>query len=492
MLQPLRVLFVAPELAPWMKSGGLGDVAHALPLALRQIGVDVRVLAPAYSPLKQAHPDARPVAAFPSLGGSFPPARLFEAETADGLPLLLIDCPAAYERAGSAYQDASGHDWHDNHLRFGLLSRITALLGRNDSPYSWLPRVVHCNDWPCGLAPAYLHYDGHPHVPTVMTVHNLAFQGNFAAAAVAELALPAHAFAVDGVEFYGQLSFLKSGLHFADRLTTVSPRYAEEIQTPEYGCGLDGLLRSRRERLTGILNGIDTQRWNPAADPLIARPYDRTKLEAKADNKRQLQAQLGLPIDTAVPLLGCVARVTYQKGLDLLPQIGDELAALPAQLALLGQGEKPLEEALRALARRFPANFAVVIGYDEALAHLIEAGADMFLMPSRFEPCGLNQMYSLRYGTPPVARATGGLADTVVDCNPATVAANSANGFLFGEPSAGALLAAVRRAIEAWKDPALWRRLKDNGMSRDFGWAEAARRYRSIYGELTQNRPRRV
>ncbi|MFZ5508613.1 MAG: glycogen synthase GlgA [Pseudomonadota bacterium] len=507
--ESLRVLFVTPELAPWVKSGGLGDVAHALPHALRRIGIDVRVLTPAYPALLRAFPDARPAADL-ELGAALGSATVLETVTADGLPLLLLHSPRFYQRGGNAYQDERGTDWGDNHLRFGALSRAAALLaaapGRDPetSPQGsttlpslawgggaggegrpWRPRVVHCNDWPCGLAPAYLRYAGQAPAASVMTVHNLAFQGNFPPATLGGLGLPSQAFAIDGVEFYGQVSFLKAGLQLADRITTVSPTYAEEIQSAEHGCGLDGLLRYRRDRLTGILNGIDTERWNPATDPFLARRYDAASLEHKADNKRALQLRMGLPPDGSLPLLGCVARITHQKGLDLLPEIAAELAALPVQLALLGQGEPALEARLLQMAHDYPQRFAVMLGYDEPLAHLIEGGADAFLMPSRFEPCGLNQMYSLRYGTPPVVRATGGLADTVADCNPLTLAAGSANGFTFREPTSAALLAAVRRAVDAWHQPALWRRLQENGMARDFGWTDAARRYRAVYVQAT-------
>jgi starch synthase len=482
--ESLRVLFVTPELAPWVKSGGLGDVAYALPHALRRIGIDVRVLVPAYPALVHAFPDARPAADL-ELGAALGSATVLQTVTADGLPLLLLRSPRYYQRDGSAYQDEGGTDWGDNHLRFGALSRAAALLAGGASSYPWRPRVVHCNDWPCGLAPAYLRYSGQAPAASVMTVHNLAFQGNFPPATLGELGLPPQAFALDGVEFYGQVSFLKAGLQLADYITTVSPTYAEEIQSAAYGCGMDGLLRYRRDRLTGILNGIDTERWNPATDPFLARRYDAASLEHKADNKRALQARMGLAPDASVPLLGCVARITHQKGLDLLPEIAAELAALPVQLALLGRGEPALEARLQQMARDHPQRFAVVLGYDESLAHLIEGGADAFLMPSRFEPCGLNQMYSLRYGTPPVARATGGLADTVVDCNPLTLAVGSANGFIFREPASAALLAAVRRAADAWRQPALWRRLQENGMARDFGWTDAARRYGVLYAQVT-------
>lgn len=472
----MRVLYVTPEIAPWMKSGGLGDVSHSLPLALRRLGVDVRLLLPAYPPIKHAFPEARPALALPY--GAFASATLLEATSPEGLPLLLLDCPACYAREGSAYQDDKGRDWPDNHLRFGLLCRVAAHLGSQDSPLAWRPQIIHCHDWPSGLVPAYLRYGGSSAAATVFTVHNMAFQGNFPPATLRELGLPATAFTLEGVEFYGQVSFLKAALQLADRITTVSPTYAAEIQTREFGCGMDGLLRYRRERLTGILNGIDVDLWNPATDPLIARNYDYHTIESKAENKRQLQARMGLRQDDSLPLLGCVARITHQKGLDLLLEIGEALAAMPVQLALLGKGDAALEAGLTAMCRAHPQSFGLVLGYDEALAHLIEAGADAFLMPSRFEPCGLNQMYSQRYGTPPIVRTTGGLADTVTDYG---TGSDDATGFVFREASGAALLQAIRRACAAWRQSTVWRRLQANGMHQDFSWNHAASLYQSVY-----------
>jgi starch synthase len=479
----LRVLFVTPELAPWVKSGGLGDVSAALPAALRAIGIDVRLLVPAYPPLRAACVDVRPVTQTLRLGAAFAPAKLLAAQPG-AVPLILVECAAYYERKGGAYQDSRGKDWPDSHLRFGLLSRVAALLGTVQSPLDWKPHVVHCHEWPAGLAPAYLRHAGGTHSATLMTIHNVAFQGLFPLAAVTALGLPPQSFSMDGVEFHGQLSFLKAGIVYADRISTVSPTYAREIQTEELGCGLDGLLRHRSRDLAGILNGIDDDVWNPATDAVIPQRYDRAHLQRKAANKRALQRKLGLAPQGGIPLLGVVSRLTHQKGLDLLLEIAASVIEHPAQLAVLGSGESGLETALRELAARFPGRAGCVIGYDEALAHLIEAGADIFVMPSRYEPCGLNQMYSMRYGTVPVVRATGGLADTVTDCNDHTLADGSATGFTFGEPTGAALLAAIGRALEAWSDQAGWRRLQENGMARDFGWQASARRYVELYETL--------
>jgi len=482
----MKILFATPELAPWMKSGGLGEISLSLPDALHEAGMDVRILVPAYAPLLAAFPDARVLAEFPQPGGSLMPARLLEARTGKGVPLLLIDCPGYYVRAGSAYLDGEGNDFADNHLRFGLLSRIAALLAGSENPLRWRPDVLHCNDWPCGLAPAYLNYMAGNKAATVMSIHNLAFQGIFQADTLDALGLPAAAFATEGAEYWDKLSFMKAGLHFAQRITTVSPRYAEEIQSEEFGYGFAGLLRWRRADLTGILNGIDMDVWDPSRDIHLPQRYEFAHMRGKEANKTALRQRLGLAQASSCPLFGAVSRITHQKGLDLLTEIGEDIALLPAQLVLLGAGDKHLEASLLGLAGRHPGQFSVTIGYDEGLAHQIEAGSDIFLMPSRFEPCGLNQMYSLRYGTPPLVRATGGLADTVVDCSAATLADGTASGFVFADATAQALLDTIRRAVAAWHDRALWRKLQRNGMLLDFSWARAADAYKAIYAELSK------
>jgi starch synthase len=484
----LRVLFATSECAPLAKTGGLGDVSAALPPALRRSKIDVKVLLPGYDGVLDAAGRGKQLAA---LTLSAPPVecRLIAAELPSGVPLIVVDSPALYRRDGGPYQDAAGADWPDNAVRFGVLSQVAALLGGNGSPLDWRPHIVHCNDWQTGLAPAYLRYQAGPRASTVMTVHNLAFHGSFPPELVARLGLPPESYAMEGLEFYGSMSFLKAGLFYADAITTVSPTYARQIQTADYGSGMDGLLRARDAALTGIANGIDTAVWNPAADPLIERRYGSRTLNLKGVNKEALQRRLRLAADSDVPLLGIVTRYTHQKGSDLVAAAMPGLADVPVQLAALGSGERAHEDALRALAAQHRGKIAVAIGFDEALAHLIEAGADMFLMPSRFEPCGLNQMYSQRYGTPPVARATGGLVDTIVDCTPETLAAGAATGFLFTEPAAEDLAAAVRRAIGVYRDRAAWRSLQRNGMARDFGWAGPAARYAEVYRRVA-NDPR--
>ena len=479
----LRVLFVTPECAPFTRTGGLGDVSAALPAALKRLRVDVRIMMPGYPGVLAAVPDARELA---TLELAAPPSdlRLLAAQTPGGVPLLVLDCAPLYRRGDGPYQSATGEDWTDNGLRFGVLSQAAAILGSAASPLGWRPDVVHCNDWQTALAPAYLHYTAARHAAAVMTVHNLAFHGGFAPDLVPVLGLPPASYAIDGLEFYGRMSFLKAGLVYADAITTVSPTYAREIQSETHGNGMDGVLRMRREALTGIVNGIDTRAWNPAADPLIACRYGAQTLHFKRANKEALQRRLHLAADPDIPLLGVVSRFTHQKGTDVLAAALAELAALPAQFAALGSGERVHEEAMRAAAARHPGRMSVTIGFDDELAHLVEAGADMFLMPSRFEPCGLNQMYSQRYGTPPVARATGGLVDTVVDCTPATLAAGTATGFLFEEATAPGLVAAARRAVATYRNREAWQALQRNGMARDFSWAASARRYSELYRRL--------
>jgi starch synthase len=473
----MKVLFATSEIAPWVKTGGLGDVAAALPPALRQAGIDVRVLVPYYPALRKAFPpDKAPeVVELRDFGAEFADAALRIAKAPDGTPLILLDCPAYFDRAGNPYLGPEGHDWLDNYLRFGLLSRVAAWLGSEANRLPWRPTVIHCNDWQTGLAPAYLKLLPGARARSLITVHNLAFQGLFAAEALDDLGLPAHAWSMDGVEFYGQLSFLKAGLHYADAITTVSPTYAAEIQTDAEGMGLAGLLRHRTAQLSGIINGIDTAAWNPMRDAHLPFAYDADSLAAKKQNKSALQREIGLAVRDDLPLLGVVSRLTSQKGLDLVAELEKQIAALPAQLVVLGSGDKALETEFQRLAELHSGQFAVRIGFNEGLAHRIEAGADLFLMPSRFEPCGLNQMYSLRYGTPPVVRATGGLADTVID---------GVNGFVFKEATAAALLLALQRAVATWHDRKVWQAMQTDGMDRDVSWAKPAAQYAALYAKL--------
>lgn len=483
----MRVLFVTSEISPVIKTGGLADVSAALPAALLEMGVDIRVLLPGYPQVIKALPKLKLAVDFsvhdlPGLS-VFPSSRLLFGNLPGGIPIYVLDCPDMYLRGGGIYQDENGYDWADNAQRFGLFSNVASLLGSASTPISWKPHIVHCNDWQSGLVPAYLQYEKAP-ARTVMTIHNLAFQGNFPADVLPGLGLPWDCFQPDGVEFYGNLSFMKAGLYYADQITTVSPSYAKEIQTADLGFGMQGLLAHRSQVLTGILNGIDINEWNTATDPYLAHHYDFNHLSGKTANKSELQKYFGLHINPDIPLFGLVSRFTHQKGLDLVLEAAEKLISLPAQLVLLGSGEVEMQRTVLALAHQYSGKMAVHIGFDEKLAHMIEAGADVFLMPSRFEPCGLNQMYSQRYGTLPVVHATGGLIDTVIDYSPATLANGTASGFVFSTMEASNLQIALKHAISAYRDKKIWKALQEICMRKDFSWNASAKAYFKIYSDL--------
>ena len=471
----MRILFATSEARPLIKTGGLADVSGALPAALREIGLDCRLLLPGYPAVLAGVDGARPVCNFGDQLGGLPggvEASLLEAATPDnGVPLYILDAPELFRREGGPYQDITGHDHPDNALRFAVFSKAAAILASSDSPLEWRPDILHCNDWQTGLAPAYLRLSGQS-VATIMTVHNLAYQGIFPPADLATADLPPESFSVSGVEYYGNLSFLKAGLFYANRITTVSPTYAEEIRQPALGMGMQGLLTTRGSDLVGILNGIDTAEWNPSSDLYLPYGYSVRAPSGKKRCKVKLQQDLNLEPSKEAPLFGVIARLAQQKGLDLIVAVAAGILQRGGQIALLGTGEKTLETAFRDLSERHPGKVAAVIGYDEGLAHRIEAGADIFLMPSRFEPCGLNQLYSLRYGAVPVVHATGGLKDTVED---------GVTGFVFQEPTPHALWRAIHRALSAYTDPKIWQRIMRAGMSRDFSWEKSARDYAALY-----------
>ena len=484
MRAPLRVLQVAAEIFPYVKTGGLADVVGALPQALAEQGADVRLLLPGIPAIADALREGRSVV---ECGPCFGAARvsLRRGQLADsGLRAYVIDAPWLYRRTGGPYQDADGDDWADNLQRFALLGWAAAHLASGELDPSWAPEVVHAHDWHAALTCAYLA--GHPgrQAATVFTVHNLAFAGLFPLAEFPLLGLPSRFLTYEGLEYHQQISFMKAGLVYADRVTTVSPTYAREIATPAFGCGLDGVIRSRGAEMSGILNGVDTTVWNPATDPLIAHRYSAEDPAAKAHDKAVLQAEIGLTVRPRSPVFGVVSRLTSQKGLDLL------LGALPAllrsggQLALQGAGEPALEKAFVAAAASHPGEVAVRIGYDEAFAHRLVAGADALLVPSRFEPCGLTQLYALRYGTLPVVRRAGGLADTVVDASGEALREGRATGFVFDEPTSAALRGAIERAVAAYAQPAHWARLMRQAMAQDFSWRGAAERYLELYREI--------
>ncbi len=397
----------------------------------------------------------------------------------------LADYGPAYDRAGGPYLDPLGHPWEDNAERFALLAHVAAAIALGQAGVSWQPDVVHANDWQTGLTPVFM-MNAAQRPATVFTIHNLAYQGLFDQAMLARLGLPESLWTPQALEFHGQLSFIKGGLVFCDMLSTVSPTYAREIQTPDLGFGLDGLLRYRTDRLVGILNGIDDKEWDPAHDPQISRNYDFNRIREKLTNKRALQVEYGLTPDPRAPLIGMVSRLVRQKGVDLALASVPYLLQGPAQLVFLGLGDRDYENTLQALAKRHPGRVAARIGYDEAAAHRIESGADMFLMPSRFEPCGLNQLYSLRYGTVPIVRRVGGLADTVVDATEENQRAATATGIVFDGDSPAALVAALARALSLYRDPNRWVSLMVRGMQQDFSWRASAQRYIDLYHSARQ------
>ena len=476
----MRVLSVASELFPLVKTGGLADVAGALPTALAGLGVEMRTLLPGYPAVLAGLQAGEVVHGQELMGGQ---ARLLAGRIAPDVELLVLDAPHLYARPGNPYLGPDGTDWPDNHRRFGALGRIAADIGMGSLP-GWRPDVVHAHDWQAALAPVWLAFAAAPRPATVLTVHNLAFQGLFPAWTAHDLGLPPEGFGIEGYESWGRVGFLKGGLYFADRLTTVSPTYAREIQTEAEGMGLHGLLRSRARDLVGITNGIDEEVWDPATDRHVPAPYAASTLDGKAEAKWRLQERMGLAVEPAALLLAVVSRLTEQKGLDLLLAQLPLLLARGGQLALLGSGQPWLEAGFRTAALAHPGRIACFFGYDEPLSHLFQAGADAILVPSRFEPCGLTQLYGLRYGTVPVVARVGGLADTVVDANEAALVDGIATGLQFSPPGVEALGTALERAFELWAQPAVWRRMQLRGMTRKVGWRHAAERYLDLYRSL--------
>ena len=478
----MRVAMFAPEVHPYAKTGGLADVLAALPPALTRLGVEVSVCLPAYrSTLRGRGPFPVSQLVHAPVSSRMEPAEILAVPDAR-VPTFLVRADRFFDRDG--LYGADGQDYGDNAERFAFFCRAALEWLRHVSP---APDILHLHDWQAALIPAFLRTTGdlYPELAatrTVLTVHNLTYQGRFPSSEWHLLNLDPRHFVPDGLEFWGDISYLKAGLLFADAITTVSPRYAEEIQTPSFGAGLDGVLRLRAARLRGILNGVDDTVWNPATDPLIPARYDREDLVGKRRCRAALQSELGLTVGPEPALLAVVSRLAEQKGLDLLAAVLPELLATrTVQFVALGSGEPRYEEMLLGLGERFPGQVAVRLGFDEALAHRIEAGADVFLMPSRFEPCGLNQLYSLRYGTVPVVHATGGLDDTVVEFDPGT---GVGTGFKFTSFTPEALLAALRRALTTRREAAAWQLLVTNGMSQDFSWQRAAREYARLYSSV--------
>lgn len=465
-----KVLFVTSEIAGLLKAGGLGEISAYLPHMLRRHGLDIRVLIPGYRAILKKFPNMTVLADLPAFH-DIPKCQIGMLKQADGLILYTVLCPELYDREGSPYADAEGREWADNDLRFARLGLAAASLVSGVPGFGWHPNLMHVNDWPSALGPAYLRWQNNP-APSILTVHNLAYQGLFDSQRCESLGIPAAAFQTDGVEFYGKVSFLKAGLFYASHLTTVSPTYAREILTQEMGCGLDGLLRKRAEcgELTGILNGIDDS-YNPQSDPYLDHHFDATDFTGKQSNAADVREAFDLP-DSSGPLFALVSRLVHQKGVDLVIEAADSILKEGGQLVATGQGEPALERAMQDLAARYPGSVGVKIGFEEKLARRMYAGSDFLLMPSRFEPCGLSQMYAQRFGSLPIARKTGGLADTIQD---------NVTGFLFEKPVAGSLRNTIDRAIHAFRGGKILERMKGAAMKRPAGWNAAALGYRAIY-----------
>lgn len=476
----IEVLSVTSEIYPLIKTGGLADVAGALPAALAESGVSMRTLVPGYPAVTSRMEDGREVAQFDDLFGVT--GRLIAGRVA-GLDLIVLDAPALYDRPGNPYMSPDGWDWPDNWKRFAALSWVASELGLGLVP-GYRPNVIHAHDWQAGLVPAYVKYGPSSTLKTVITVHNMAFQGTFGADIFGQLRLPAHAFSVEGVEYYGGVGYLKAGVECADVVTTVSPTYAAEIRTPAFGMGLDGLLNNRSTTVFGVLNGIDMEAWNPGSDTALAQTFTAGTIQGRLANKRALQDAFGLePLNG--PLFSVVSRLTWQKGIDLLAANIDMLVDEGGQLAVLGSGEAELENAIRAAAMRHPGKVGLVTGYNETLSHLVQGGADVMVVPSRFEPCGLTQLYALRYGCVPLVSRVGGLNDTVIDANVAALQAEVATGVQFGPPDEGALANAIRRTLALYADDKSWKKMQRRGMKSDVSWASSAARYAQIYASLT-------
>ncbi|MBK7423253.1 MAG: glycogen synthase GlgA [Propionivibrio sp.] len=479
----MRILHVASEIYPLVKAGGLADVIASLPAALAKRGLDVRVLLPGFPGILNGMLGLKPVIRIgPAFGAAV--ITIYIGSLPDsGLLAYVIDAPFLYQRQGNIYVGFDGFEWSDNHRRFGLLGWVAAHVASGELDPDWRPDVVHAHDWHAGLAPIYMAQNPGLKTASVFTIHNLAYQGIFPMDCLADLGLPMRQLTPHGIEFHGMISFMKAALVYSKKITTVSPTYAREIRTPEFGCGLDGVLRDRAGDLSGILNGVDPEIWNPE-DPDIARPYSADNLKGKMACKLALQSELGLSNQAEGPLFAVVSRLFSQKGMDLL------LAALPdllregAQLAVLGTGEDYLEEGFRHAAAANPEKVAAFVGYDEAMAHRFFAGADVLLVPSRFEPCGLTQLYALRYGTLPLVHRVGGLADTVIDATPGNLQSDSATGFVFDDVDRQAISDSIHEACTLYRDQIAWHQVQRRAMEQDFSWDDSAAHYEALYRSL--------
>jgi len=475
-----KILFVSSEVQPFIKTGGLADVAGSLPVALSELDQDIRIILPKYHGIKyHEEPLYRCTIRVQNRE-----VNIFESQLPNSHVIVwLVDFPEYFASPGNPYTDGSGNAWPDSADRFALFCRAAVEVAQNRAYLDWQAEIVHCNDWQSGLVPPLLSLE--PQRPsTVFTIHNMAYQGVFSQETFHRLGLPGQLWQPEALEYHEKLSFIKGGIACADHITTVSPNYALEIQTAEFGYGLEGLLHHRMHELNGIINGIDLDQWNPKIDPRIAQNYSANSLLKKKHNKTAIQKKVGLPEDPSIPMISLISRLVDQKGIDLVIKCLQSLTQFPMQFVLLGAGHKGYEHQLKNLSLAHPDKISVTIGYDEDFAHLIEAGADMFLMPSRFEPCGLNQLYSQRYGTLPIVRNTGGLADTVIDTMPESIDDQTATGFVFEESTVGAMLEAIKRALYIYEDKKTWQKIQKNAMKKDFSWQQSAKQYLALYRTL--------
>ncbi|MBO9099760.1 MULTISPECIES: glycogen synthase GlgA [unclassified Rhizobium] len=475
----MKVLSVASEVFPLIKTGGLADVVGALPGALKSHGIDTKTLLPGYRAVMSVIRSPVVVHVFSDLLGA--PATLLEVDH-HGMSVLVLDAPAYFDRAGGPYVDERGRDHPDNWHRFAALSLAGAEIAAGVIP-DWKPDIVHVHDWQAAMVPVYMRYSETPEIPSVVTIHNIAFQGQFGNDIFPKLKLPRHALSMEGVEYYGDVCYLKGGLQAAHAITTVSPSYAEEILTPEFGMGLEGVIASRQRDLHGIVNGIDSDVWNPDTDAMISQNFSLSKLTKRDENRLAIIDHFHLDNDDA-PIFCIISRLTWQKGMDLVATTIDEIVGMGAKLAILGAGDAALEGALLAATAAHPGRVGMAVGYNEPMSHLMQAGCDGIIIPSRFEPCGLTQLYGLRYGCVPIVARTGGLNDTVIDANHAALQAKVATGVQFAPVTVDGLLQAVRRAIRLFQDRKLWTQMQKQGMKSDVSWGKSAERYAALYSSL--------
>ncbi|MFK7901377.1 MAG: glycogen synthase GlgA [Nitratireductor sp.] len=487
-MDKLNVLFVASECAPFVKTGGLADVIGALPKALAAEGANTKIILPNYPAMAEVSNKGKIVLQIDDLFGGA--AKLIEVKS-DALNLLVLDAPHLYNRPGNIYLDENGQDWGDNHLRFGALCKVAAEIASNGLK-GWRPTIVHAHDWQAGLTPLLIKMANLTNPPKCLfTIHNIAFQGLFDWSIKDFFSIPDEYFNSEGAEYWGHLGFLKAGLSFSDQITTVSPNYAKELLSPEFGLGLEGLLQAKSHQLSGIINGIDLVTWNPENDEHLAQKYSFKSISKKTKNREVVQDLFGLDKIATAPLFCVISRLTSQKGLDLLLETIPELVDLGAQLALLGTGEKHLEDGFVNASKKYNGHIGVKIGYDESLSHILQGGCDAILVPSRFEPCGLTQLYGLRYGTIPVVASRGGLADTVIDANKNNIKSKLATGIKFEPVTVEALRDAISRACELYAKPTVWKTIVKNAMNYPVGWNQSAPAYLSLYKSMITHKSKK-